>query len=73
MIDQDVKFQTRIAAEDLQRPIERILECCRRLEEQAGTGMDSDSHALVDEARKAAAEARRLVLQLQAAVAARGK
>ena len=70
-VSHDVKFQTRIAAEDLQRPIERILECCRRLEEQGGAGMDSDSHALVGEARKAAAEARRLVLQLQAAVAAR--
>ena len=67
----DVKFQARIAAEDLQRPIERILECCRRLEEQSGDGMDSTSQALLAEARRAAAEARRLVLQLQAAVAAR--
>jgi light-regulated signal transduction histidine kinase (bacteriophytochrome) len=66
----DVKLQARVAAQDLQRPIERILECCRRLEEQSG-GMDSDSHALLAEARKAAAEARRLVLQLQAVVAAR--
>ncbi len=67
----DIKFQARIAAEDLQRPIERILECCRRLEEQSGSGMDSSSQALLAEARRAAAEARRLVLQLQAAVAAR--
>jgi DNA-binding NtrC family response regulator len=70
-LGQDVKFQARIAAQDLRRPIERILECCRRLEEHSGNGMDSDSHALLAEARKAAAEARRLVLQLQAAVAAR--
>ena len=68
---QDVKFQARIAAQDLQRPIERILECCRRLEERSGDGLDNDSHALLAEARKGAAEARRLVLQLQAAVAAR--
>jgi len=70
-LGQDAKFQARIAAKDLQRPIERILYCCQRLEEQSGNGMDSDSHALLAEARKAAAEARRLVLQLQAAVAAR--
>jgi two-component system, probable response regulator PhcQ len=67
----DVKFRTRVAAEDLQRPIERILECCRRLEEQSGDGMDGNAYALLMEARKAAAEARRLVLQLQAAVIAR--
>jgi two-component system, probable response regulator PhcQ len=67
----DAKFRTRVAAEDLRRPIERILQCCRRLEEQSGDGMDSNSHALLAETRKAAAEARRLVLQLQAAVAAR--
>jgi two-component system, probable response regulator PhcQ len=69
----DVQFRTRIAAEDLRRPIERILECCRRLEEHSGDEMDRDSHALLAEARKAAAEARRLVLQLQAAVAARAE
>jgi two-component system, probable response regulator PhcQ len=67
----DVSFQTHIAVRDLQRPIERILECCRRLEEQSGEEMDTSSHALLAEARRAAAEARRLVLQLQAAVAAR--
>ena len=69
--DREIKSQARIAAEDLQRPIDRILECCRRLEEQSGDGMDSTSQALLAEARRAAAEARRLVLQLQAAVAAR--
>lgn len=68
---EDVKFRTRIAAEDLRRPIERILECCRRLEEQASNDMNADSQHFLAEARKAAAEARRLVLQLEAAVAAR--
>ena len=70
-LGQDVKFQARIAAQDLQHPIERILDCCRRLEEHCGKALDGDSQVLLADARKAAAEARRLVLQLQAAVAAR--
>jgi DNA-binding NtrC family response regulator len=70
---EEVGLRTRIAAKDLQRPIEQILECCRRLEQQSGEGMGSDSLALLAEARRAAAEARRLVLQLQVAVAARTK
>jgi DNA-binding NtrC family response regulator len=72
-LGRDVQFRDGNAAQDLQTPIERILECCRRLEEQSAGQMDSDSQALLAEARKAAAEARRLVLQLQAAVAARAK
>ena len=69
---QDAKFEARVAIQDLQRPIERILECCRRLEEQC-VGTNTDSQALLAEARKAAAEARRLVLRLQAAIAARSR
>lgn len=70
-LSQDARFQARIISQDLQRPIERILECCRRLEEQAGAGLDEESLELLNEARKAAAEARRLVLQLQQAAVSR--
>jgi DNA-binding NtrC family response regulator len=70
-LGQDVSSQARNAAQDLQRPIERILDYCNRLEEQAGKELGSDSHALLTEARAAAAEARRLVEQLKAAVEAR--
>jgi DNA-binding NtrC family response regulator len=70
-LGQDVSSQARNTAQDLQRPIERILDYCGRLEEQAGKEMDNDSHDLLTEARKAAAEARRLVQQLKAAVEAR--
>jgi hypothetical protein len=70
-MDHAVKLQARITAQDLQRPIERILYCCQRLEEQSGAELNGASHALLNDARKAAAEARRLVMQLQAAVAAR--
>jgi DNA-binding NtrC family response regulator len=70
-LGEDVKFRARIAAEDLKGPIERILECCRRLEENSSEWLDSDSQTLLADARKAAAEARRLVTQLQAAVTAR--
>ena len=69
-LGQDAKFQARIVSQDLQRPIERILDCCRHLEEQPGNELDAESQAFLAEARKAAAEARRLVLQLQAATAA---
>lgn len=68
-VDQDIKFQTRIVSQDLQRPIERILDCCRRLEELPISGLVPESQALLAEAHKAAAEARRLVLQLQIAAA----
>jgi two-component system, probable response regulator PhcQ len=67
----DVRFQARIISQDLQPPIERILECCTRLEEQTATALDHESQQLLAEARQAAAEARRLVLQLQKAVALR--
>jgi two-component system, probable response regulator PhcQ len=64
---QDVRFQARIISQDLRRPIERILECCHRLEEQTGTSLDHESQQLLAEARAAAGEARRLVLQLHKA------
>jgi two-component system, probable response regulator PhcQ len=64
---QDVRFQARIISQDLRRPIERILECCRRLEEQTGANLDHESQQLLAEARAAAAEARRLVVQLHKA------
>ena len=70
-LGQDVRFQARIVSQDLQRPIERILECCRRLEEQSGTSLDQESQEMLAEACKAAAEARRLVLQLQNAAMVR--
>jgi len=64
-LSQDVRFQARIISQDHRRPIERILECHRRLEEQSGASLDHESQELLAEARKAAAEARQLVLQLQ--------
>jgi two-component system, probable response regulator PhcQ len=67
----DVRFQARIISQDLRPPIDRILECCARLEEQTATAFDHESQQLLAEARQAAAEARRLVLQLQKAVALR--
>jgi two-component system, probable response regulator PhcQ len=67
----DAALQTPVTARDLQRPIEQVLYCCGRLEEHSGARLDSASHTLLDDARKAAAEARRLVLQLQAAVITR--
>jgi DNA-binding NtrC family response regulator len=70
-IGQNIKFQTRIASRDLQYPIERILDCCRRLEELSDSGQSPESKAIMAEAHRAAAEARRLVMQLQAAAAAR--
>jgi DNA-binding NtrC family response regulator len=68
---QDVRFQARIISQDLRPPIERILQCCDRLEEQTASSLDQESQRLLAEARLAAAEARRLVLQLQKAVAVR--
>ena len=70
-LSQDVKFQARIISQDLRRPIERILECCRRLEQQGSASLDHESLALLTEARTAAAEARRLVLELQKAAVSR--
>jgi two-component system, probable response regulator PhcQ len=64
-LSQDVRFQARIISQDLQIPIERILECCRRLGEQSGACLDQESQDLLAEARKAAAEARQHVLRLQ--------
>lgn len=66
-LSQDVRFQARIVSQDLQRPIERILDCCRHLEEQSGVSLDEQSQALLAEARAAAQEAHRLVAQLQKA------
>jgi two-component system, probable response regulator PhcQ len=68
---QDVRFQTRMISQDLRPPIDRILECCRRLDEQTGDALDRQSQALLAEARAAAAEARRLVLRLQKAAECR--
>jgi two-component system, probable response regulator PhcQ len=70
-LSQDVRFQARIVSQDLQRPIERILECCRHLEEQTGPSLDAQSQSLLADAQSAAAEARRLVLQLQNAAMVR--
>jgi two-component system, probable response regulator PhcQ len=64
-LGQDAGFRARIISQDLQHPIERILECCRRLDEQSGANLDRESQELLAEARKAAAEACRLVLQFQ--------
>ena len=66
-----MRFQARIISQDLQRPIERILDCCRRLEEQSAESLDRESQELLAEARQAAAEARQLVLRLQEAAASR--
>jgi DNA-binding NtrC family response regulator len=70
-LSQDVRFQARIISEDLQGPIERILDCCRRLEEQSAASLDQESQRLLIEALQAANEARRLVLRLQKAAAVR--
>jgi two-component system, probable response regulator PhcQ len=68
---QDVRFQARIISQDLQRPMERIIACSRRLEEQSEASLDRESQQLLADARAAAAEARRLVLQLQEAATSR--
>lgn len=70
-LSQDVRFQARIVSQDLQRPIERILECCRHLDELTGASLDEESQALLAEVREAAAEAHRLVAQLQKAALVR--
>jgi len=62
---QDFEFQTRIVSQDLQRPLERILDCCRRLEEQSGERLDRQSRELLSEARRAAAESRLLAARLK--------
>jgi len=62
---QDFEFQTRIVSRDLERPLERILDCCRRLEEQSGERLDRQSRELLSEARRAAAESRLLAARLQ--------
>jgi len=64
-IRQDLQFQTHIASEDLQRPLERILDGCRRLEEQSVERLDGEARGVLADVRDAAAEAQRLIAHLQ--------
>lgn len=66
-LEQDFKFQARMVSEDIQRPLQRIDECCRRLEELCSNQLDHEAQALLNDAHKAAIEARQLALQLQEA------
>jgi DNA-binding response OmpR family regulator len=70
-LSQDANFRARILSHDLQPPIDRILECCRRLEVESAASLDRESLVLLAEARLAAAEARELVMQLQRTTASR--
>ncbi|MBN1394600.1 MAG: response regulator [Pirellulales bacterium] len=62
---QDVEFQTRIVSQDLLRPLQLILDCCRRLEEQTEGKLDRQSRELLSDARRAADKSRQLVARLQ--------
>ncbi len=68
---QDSEYQNRILSQDIQRPLDRTLECCRRLEEDAGDRLDREAMSLLGEARRAASEARQLATQLQNVAPAR--
>jgi DNA-binding NtrC family response regulator len=64
-LNQDLQFQTRIVCQDMQLPLQRILECCRRLEEQCRQAPDHPSRAWIDDARSAVAGVQRLTSHLQ--------
>ncbi len=62
---QDFEFQTRIVSQDLERPLERIRDCCRRLEKESGGRLDRQSRELLADARRAADESHLLAVRLQ--------
>ena len=62
---QDFEFQTRVLSHDLQRPLERMAECCQRLQEECQQHSDPDAQTCLADTHKAAAEVRQLVAQLQ--------
>jgi two-component system, probable response regulator PhcQ len=63
--NQDFEFQARIISQDLQRPLERILDCCERLEATGHDPLDPEAQMLLADAHKAAAEANLLAAELQ--------
>jgi DNA-binding NtrC family response regulator len=68
-LNQDFEFQTRIICQDLQRPLQHIMECCRQLEEQYGDAPNREVRAWIDEVRNAVTEVRRMRSCLQAIAA----
>jgi len=65
-LNQDFEFQARLVCQDLQRPLQRIIVCCRRLEEQCCSTPNRELQAWIDDARNAVTEVRRLTSCLQA-------
>ena len=63
--NQDFELQARIISQDLQRPLERILDCCERLETPGHGQLDPEVQMLLADAHKAAAQASELAEELQ--------
>lgn len=64
-VNQDFELQARIISQDIQRPLDRILECFQRLEAPCPDHLDPESQMLLADARRAAAEAHLLAAALQ--------
>lgn len=64
-LNQDFELRARIISQDIQRPLERILECYQRLEVPSHSQLDPETQTLLADARKAAAEASQLAAELQ--------
>jgi two-component system, probable response regulator PhcQ len=64
-INQEVDFQAQVISQDLQRPLERILDCCQRLEDSSQEHLDPETQMLLADAHKAAAEAGLLAAELR--------
>ena len=65
-LNQDLQFQARIVCQDMQLPLQRILECCRQLEEQSR--QDADPHqaqAWIDDAHRTVAAVQNRISHLE--------
>lgn len=62
---QDFVLQMRVITQDLNRPIRRLLDCCRRLEEKAKEQNNESVFLLLVEVQAATAECKRLIEHLQ--------
>jgi light-regulated signal transduction histidine kinase (bacteriophytochrome) len=64
-LNQDFEFQARVVCQDLQRPLQRILEYCQQLEAQHNGSPDAELQTWIDGARNAVSEVRRMTASLQ--------
>lgn len=63
--NQDFELRARMISQEIQRPLERILECFQRLEAPCPDHLDSEMQGLLTDARKAAVEAHLLATELR--------